>query len=131
MVWDWNLYKNYFWLNLFIRDTAPIVAQEQQFSIQEEIIMPSIHCYHCCNIGLLCIQYRCSCFGFLRGGNPPQKKTHFLESSNLSNSSKKKVNRIALFSTKSLRKIWLLMKLGCKMMFFMCDWGLIINVFHW
>ena len=59
-----------------------------------------------------------------------KKNDLFLESSNLSNSSKKEVNRMALFSKKLLRKIWLLIKLEGHMMFFMCDLGLVINVFH-
>ena len=37
MVWAWNLYKNYSWWNIFIRDTSPRVAQEQKFSIKEKL----------------------------------------------------------------------------------------------
>ena len=53
----------------------------------------------------------------------------FLESSKLSNSSKNKVNQMALFSIKSPRKILLLMNSVGQMMF-LCDSGLIVNVFN-
>ena len=39
----------------------------------------------------------------------------------------KKLNWFSLLSTKVLRKIWLLIKLGCKMML-LCDWRLDINL---
>ena len=61
----------------------------------------------------------------------PPKNALFLESRNLSNRSKKYEIWMALFSTKLIRNIWLLMKLGCQMMFFMCYWGIIIICFHW
>ena len=60
-----------------MRDTAPKVAQEQQSSIQEEIIPPSIHCNHCFNIGFFYGKYRCSCFGCLRRDNQKTKCSIF------------------------------------------------------
>ena len=73
MVWTWNLCNNYYWWDLFIRGTAPRVSQEQQFSIQEEIIAPLIHCNHCCNIEFLYGQSIWSFLGVLKGMIPKTK----------------------------------------------------------